>query len=80
MYICALEIIFTPISMMKRRALSIAVCLIAVCATIWAQPKVYVTREISAESLIKIYKALGVKAEGRVAVKWTATAWHIPLR
>jgi uncharacterized Fe-S center protein len=30
---------------------------------------VYQTREISPESLVRIYKALGVKAEGRVAVK-----------
>lgn len=34
-----------------------------------AQPKVYVTRDISPESLIKIYEALGRKAKGRVAVK-----------
>ena len=34
-----------------------------------AQPKVYFTREISPESLVKIYKALGVEAKGRVAVK-----------
>lgn len=32
-------------------------------------PTVYVTREISPESLIRIYEALGRKAEGRVAVK-----------
>ena len=31
--------------------------------------KVYVTRDISPESLVKIYKALGRKAKGRVAVK-----------
>lgn len=34
-----------------------------------APAKVYLTRDISPESLVKIYKALGVKAEGRVAVK-----------
>ena len=34
-----------------------------------AQSVVYVTRDISPESLVKIYKALGRKAEGRVAVK-----------
>ena len=34
-----------------------------------AQSKVYVTREITPESLVRIYKALGVKAEGRVCVK-----------
>ena len=37
----------------------------AVCA----QPKVYFTKEITPESLVKIYKALGVEATGRVAVK-----------
>ena len=30
---------------------------------------VYITREISPESLVNIYKALGVPAKGRVAVK-----------
>ena len=30
---------------------------------------VYLTREISPESLVKIYKALNVEATGRVAVK-----------
>ena len=34
-----------------------------------AKPKVYMTRDISSESLVKIYKALGRKASGRVAVK-----------
>lgn len=34
-----------------------------------AQSKVYVTRDISPESLIKIYQAVGRKATGRVAVK-----------
>ena len=32
-------------------------------------PTVYLTREISPESLVRIYKALGVEAKGRVAVK-----------
>ncbi len=32
-------------------------------------PTVYVTRDISPESLVRIYEALGRKAEGRVAVK-----------
>ena len=45
------------------------VCLVAATVTSMAQPKVYLTRDISPESLVKIYKALGVKAEGRVAVK-----------
>jgi Uncharacterized Fe-S center protein len=34
-----------------------------------AQSKVYVTREITPESLVRIYKALGRTADGRVAVK-----------
>lgn len=34
-----------------------------------AQSKVYFTKEITPESLVKIYEALGVKVEGRVAVK-----------
>ena len=34
-----------------------------------AQPKVYFTKEITPESLVEIYKALGVEATGRVAVK-----------
>jgi len=34
-----------------------------------AQSTVYYTSEISPESLVKIYKALGVEASGRVAVK-----------
>ena len=33
------------------------------------KPVVYVTRTITPESLVKIYEALGVKAEGSVAVK-----------
>ena len=42
-----------------------------VSAAVMAQQssKVYLTREISPESLVKIYKALGVEAKGRVAVK-----------
>lgn len=34
-----------------------------------AQPKVYYMKTINAENLLKIYKALGRKAHGRVAVK-----------
>ena len=34
-----------------------------------SQSKVYFTKEITPESLVKIYKALGVKPHGRVAVK-----------
>lgn len=35
----------------------------------FAQSKVYLTREISPEALVRIYQALGVPAKGRVAVK-----------
>ena len=52
---------------MKRFILSLA--LVATSAISFAQSKVYVTREISPESLVKIYHALGRKATGRVAVK-----------
>ena len=52
---------------MKRLILYAAALMVGVCAS--AQPKVYFTRDISPESLVKLYKALGVKAEGRVAVK-----------
>ena len=38
-------------------------------AAAFAQSKVYLTRDISPESLVKIYKAVGVPAKGRVAVK-----------
>lgn len=34
-----------------------------------AQPKVYMTRDITPESLVRIYEALGVKAHGHVAIK-----------
>ena len=34
-----------------------------------AQSNVYFTSEISPESLVKIYQALGVEAKGNVAVK-----------
>ena len=54
---------------MKRICLSI-VCLMMLCM-LQAQetPKVYMTTDITPEALVKIYKALGVKAKGRVAVK-----------
>ena len=52
---------------MKKTFLIIVALLIAVVAM--AQSKVFVTRDISPESLVKIYEALGVEAKGRVAVK-----------
>lgn len=51
------------------KKLILAMLLMANAALTFGQSKVYVTREISPESLVKIYKALGVKADGRVAVK-----------
>lgn len=51
------------------KILKLILGLLFVSATAFAQSKVYVTREITPESLVRIYKALGVKPEGRVAVK-----------
>ena len=46
------------------------VCLMVAAMTVSAQKStVYVTRDISPESLVKMYQALGVPAKGRVAVK-----------
>lgn len=42
---------------------------IGISTTAVAQSKVYMTTEISPEALVKIYKALGREATGRVAVK-----------
>ncbi len=52
---------------MKKTALVFLTMAMATIAS--AQSKVYFTSEISPESLVRIYKALGVKASGRVAVK-----------
>ena len=51
-----------------KKILLVAVIL-TITMTAIAQQKVYFTREITPESLVKIYKALGVEATGRVAVK-----------
>lgn len=51
------------------KKVNLFVCALMLAITASAQSKVYFTREITPESLVKIYKALGVKAEGRVAVK-----------
>ena len=53
---------------MRKKLLMAAMMLMASAAT-FAQSKVYFTKEITPESLVKIYKALGVEAQGRVAVK-----------
>lgn len=52
---------------MKKITTLMAAALIS--ASAMAQSKVYFTKEITPESLVKIYEALGVKPEGRVAVK-----------
>ena len=52
---------------MKKHLLAVCALMASLMAT--AQPKVYFTKEITPESLVKIYKALGVEATGRVAVK-----------
>lgn len=52
---------------MKKNIIALCALLTTLVAT--AQPKVFFTKEITPESLVKIYEALDVKAEGRVAVK-----------
>lgn len=52
---------------MHKLLLSVAFVMMNIAAM--AQSKVYFTKEISPESLVKIYEALGVKLEGRVCVK-----------
>ena len=52
---------------MKKSILLAVACITAMAAT--AQSKVYYTTEITPQALVKIYHALGVPAEGRVAVK-----------
>ena len=52
---------------MKRMFLICAAVMTVFTAS--AQSKVFFTKEITPESLVKIYKALGVTPTGRVAVK-----------
>jgi hypothetical protein len=56
---------------MRKVSFILAASMLMASAAVMAQQasKVYLTREISPESLVKIYKALGVEAKGRVAVK-----------
>ena len=51
-----------------RKLLTFTLSLL-ISATAFAQSKVYFTKDISPEALVKIYKAVGRKATGRVAVK-----------
>lgn len=55
--------------MKRMRIMAAAVLLLMTTTMGFAQSKVYFTKEISPEALVKIYKALGVEAKGRVAVK-----------
>jgi len=52
---------------MKRTLFFAAAIMLSAAA--FAQSKVYFTRDITPEALVKIYQAVGRKAEGRVAVK-----------
>ena len=52
---------------MKKNLLIVCALLASMMAS--AQSKVYFTKEITPESLVRIYKALGVEPTGRVAVK-----------
>lgn len=52
-----------------NRLIVSALALIATILPLSAQSTVYVTRNITPESLVKIYQALGKEAKGRVAVK-----------
>ncbi len=51
----------------KKNLFTVLLAVVAIAAS--AQPKVYFTKDISPESLVKIYKALDREAKGRVAVK-----------
>lgn len=44
-------------------------CMCAIATSAMAQSKVYFTKEITPEALVKIYEAVGKEAQGRVAVK-----------
>ena len=53
--------------MMKK--LGIVMCALTLSLAAAAQSKVYFTKDITPESLVQVYKALGREANGRVAVK-----------
>ena len=53
---------------MNRKLISLAVAFFA-AGSIMAQSVVYMTKEITPESLVKVYKALGVTPTGHVAIK-----------
>lgn len=58
--------------MIRKTLTALALCLALTAAMAQSEPeraKVYFTSEISAESLLKIFKTLGVTPQGNVAVK-----------
>ena len=54
---------------MKRMRMMAAALAMMISAVAIGQSKVYMTKDISPEALVKIYQALGREANGRVAVK-----------
>ena len=54
---------------MKTKKTLLAAVMLLASAAAFAQSKVYFTKDITPESLVKIYEAVGRKASGRVAVK-----------
>ena len=53
---------------MKKTKIVVAMMLL-LAATAFGQSKVYMTKEITPEALVRIYKAVSLEANGRVAVK-----------
>lgn len=51
------------------KKLLLAFCVSVYATGLSAQSDVFITREISPESLVRIYEALGRPADGKVAVK-----------
>ena len=54
---------------MKKMRMTAVALMRMTAAMTFGQSKVFMTKEITPESLVRIYKALGVEAQGRVAVK-----------
>ena len=54
---------------MNKLKMMAAALMLMMSAAAFGQSKVYMTKDISPESLVRIYKALGREANGRVAVK-----------
>lgn len=54
---------------MRIRNFILAAALLLTGTAVKAQPKVYFTKEITPEALVRVYEALGKEAGGRVAVK-----------